>query len=394
MKADRGAYRLIARREFVERVRDKSFIVSTALTLVILLGVIVAGAALGGPASFDLGVVGPGSREPASLVAGAGRARGITVRLHELEEEEAEPSLRSGDSDAVLVDGERVLVRSQPPAQLVQLLQGVAQLGRVRLALEGAGMDDPEVDRLLDPQPLPVIALEPPQPHQQENASVAFVAVLVLYGQLFGYGVWVATGVVEEKSSRVVELLLSAVRPTQLLRGKILGLGALGLGQLLMIGAVVLPVALAAGVVAVPSSAMVTLLLVLFWFLVGFAFYSSLFAVAGALVSRQEELQNGLLPLQMLVLVSFVLSLEALQDPSSVLARVASLVPFSSPLAMPTRLAQGEAGLAEALSSLALSAGAIAVVIPLAARLYSGAILRVGARVRIRDAWRADQSRR
>lgn len=392
MKADRRAYRLIARREFVERVHDKSFIVSTALTLVILLGVIVAGAALGGPPSFDLGVVGPGSKEPASLVAAAGRARGITVRLHELEEEQAESSLRSGDSDAVLLDGARVLVRSQPPAQLVQLLQGVAQLGSIRGALEGAGMDDAEVERLLDPQPLPVIALEQPQPHQQENASIAFVAVLVLYGQLFGYGVWVATGVVEEKSSRVVELLLSAVRPTQLLRGKILGLGALGLGQLVLIGSVVLPVSLAAGVVAVPGSAVVSLLVVLFWFLVGFAFYSSLFAVAGALVSRQEELQNGLLPLQMLVLVSFIVSLEALQDPSSVLARTASLVPFSSPLAMPTRIAQGEAGLAEALASLALSVAATAIVIPLAARLYSGAILRVGARVRIRDAWRADRA--
>ena len=250
MSSDRGSYRLVARREFVERFRDKSFVVSTVLTLVILVGVIVANAAFDEPPTFDLGLIGPGSREPAAQVAAAGRAQGVTIRLVELEDKAAEVALRSGDADAVLVEGERVLVRSQPPAQLIQLIQGVSQLGNIRSALGDAGVDYAEIGRLLDPQPLPVVALEPPEARRQENAAVAFVAVLVLYGQLFGYGVWVATGVVEEKASRVVELLLSAVRPMQLLRGKILGLGVLGLSQLVLIGAVALPVALAVGVVA------------------------------------------------------------------------------------------------------------------------------------------------
>jgi ABC-2 type transport system permease protein len=218
---------------------------------------------------------------------------------------------------------------------------------------------------------------------------VAFVALLLLYGQLFGYGVWVASGVVEEKSSRVVEVLLSAMRARQLMAGKVLGIGLLGLLQLACIGAIALSLSLALDVLNVPGQAILTLLVTLFWFALGFGFYASLFAVAGSLVSRMEELQNAIVPLNLTILASFFLSIAAVNDPDSTLARVASIVPLSAPFAMPPRIALGSATVLEAIASIVLLLGATAFAIPLAGRMYSGAILRIGARVKVREAWRA-----
>ena len=221
------------------------------------------------------------------------------------------------------------------------------------------------------------------------NSTVAFVALLLLYGQLFGYGVWVASGVVEEKSSRVVEVLLSAIRARQLMAGKVLGIGLLGLLQLSCIGAIAVTLSLVTGSLNVPGQALLTLGVTLFWFALGFGFYASLFAVAGALVSRMEELQNAIVPLNLTILGSFFISIAAVNNPDSTLARVASLVPFSAPFAMPPRIALGSATVPEAIASAVLLVGATALAIPFAGRLYAGAILRIGARVKLRDAWRA-----
>lgn len=385
---------LVARREFVERVRDRSFVVSTALTLVILVGVIVAGALLRRGGGFDLGVVGQAAREPAEVARAAAATQGVAVRLVPYAGlEEGVRGLERGEVDALLVEAERIVVRSAAPGPLLQLLQAAVQVGRLREALVDAGLAPERVAEVLAPRPIPVEALEPPAPGREQDRTVTFVAVLLLYGQLFGYGVWVATGVVEEKSSRVVELLLSAVRPRQLLLGKIVGLGLLGLFQLSIIGTVGLTAALVAGVVHVPASALGAIGLVLVWFVLGFAFYSGLFACAGATVSRQEELQNALLPLQLFVLGSFVIALQALEDPGSTLARVASFVPPTAPLAMPPRLVAGDAGPLEAAASVALAVAGTAALVPVAARIYAGAILRIGARVRLREAWRAEERR-
>jgi ABC-2 type transport system permease protein len=383
-------FRIVARREFVERVRERSFIVSTAVSIVILVGIVVAARVLERPASFEVGTVGREAAAAAGLARAAAATQGVGIRVVPLAGVgEAERALREGRVDAVLVGEERIVVRSGPPPVLLGILQASAQQLRVRSALVGAGLPPEEAAQAL--APLPVQALEPERPGREEDRSLAFVAVLILYGQMFGYGVWVATGIVEEKSSRVVELLLAAVRPRQLLLGKIVGLGLLGLFQLLVIGSVGLAAALLAEVVRVPATALGSLGLVLVWFVLGFAFYSGLFACAGATVSRQEELQNALLPLQLLVLGSLVVAISSVEDPSSTLSRVASFVPATAPLAMPPRLIAGDAGPLDALASVAISLAATAALVPVAARIYAGAILRVGGRVRWREAWRAER---
>jgi ABC-2 type transport system permease protein len=260
---------------------------------------------------------------------------------------------------------------------------------RIRSVLVAKGVPDAQVSSLLKPPRVPVSSIEARDPNRQTNATVAFVAVLLLYGQLFGYGVWVATGVIEEKASRVVEILLSTIRARQLLAGKIAGIGALGLLQLTCIAGYAIVLASVTGLLHLPLQAASTALLVIGWFVLGFAFYATLFAVAGSLVSRMEELQNAIVPLNLVILVSFFISLGSTKDPNSTLSIVASLVPFSSSLAMPVRIALGAATGPQIVASLVILIGSTALLIPLAGRLYSGAVLRVGSRVKLRDAWRA-----
>lgn len=389
MSARRRMWPIVARREFVERARDRGFQVSTAITLLLLVGVIVVSAAFNRPTSFDLVVVGAGSEVLGGEVRVAADALGFEVKVLALPDRaEAERAVDAGDADAALVNGDAIVVRDEPPEQLVGLIQAVSLRERSRQALVAAGLSDDQVDAALLQRPLPVEALEPVDARRSESATVAFVGVLLLYGQLFAYGYWVAAGVVEEKSSRVVEVLLATLRPSHLLRGKILGIGLLGLLQLLLIGLVALFVSNAVGSLEFPFGAIATMGVVLVWFVLGFFFYAGLFAVAGSIVTRQEDLQTTMTPLTILIIASFIIGLSATGDPDSTLAVVASLLPFSSPLVMPTRIVLGDAAPWEVVASLAISVVSTAALIPIATKVYSRALLRPG-RVRIRQVLRA-----
>jgi ABC-2 type transport system permease protein len=357
------------------------------ITLAILVGFIVVASFLNRGVSFDLAVVGEGSRAIGREAANAGAALEIEVRLHTLPDDAtARQAVRDGEADAALIAG-TILVRAEPPAQLVGLIQAVSLRQRSREVLEGAGLSAEQVAAALAQPPLPVQALEPLDARQRENAAVAFVGVLALYGQLFAYGYWVAAGVVEEKSSRVIEVLISTVRPSELLRGKIFGIGILGLSQLLLIGVVGLATSIAVGSLEFPSGALATVGLVLFWFMLGFFFYAGLFAVAGSIVTRQEDLQTTMTPLTILIVGSFFIGLGATGDPDSKLATVASLLPFSSPLVMPTRIVLGEASAPEIVLSIAISVASTAALIPVATKIYSRALLQPG-RVKLRQVLR------
>ena len=389
MSARRRMWPIVARREFVERARDRGFQVSTAITLLLLVGVIVISAAFNRPTSFDLVVVGAGSEALGGEVRVAAGALGFEVHVLALPDRaEAERAVDAGDADAALVNGDAIVVRDEPPEQLVGLIQAISLRERSRQSLVEAGLSDEQVDEALLQRPLPVDALEPVDARRGESATVAFVGVLLLYGQLFAYGYWVAAGVVEEKSSRVVEVLLATLRPSHLLRGKILGIGLLGLLQLLLIGLVGLFASNAVGSLEFPSGAIATMGVVLVWFVLGFFFYAGLFAVAGSIVTRQEDLQTTMTPLTILIIASFIIGLSATGDPDSTLAVVASLLPFSSPLVMPTRIVLGDAAPWEVVASLAISVVSTAALIPIATKIYSRALLRPG-RVRIRQVLRA-----
>jgi ABC-2 type transport system permease protein len=392
MSEPRSLWPIVARREFVERVRDRGFQVSTTITIVLLVGIILISALFNRPTRFDLAVVGEGSDAIARDVALAATALDIGIDIHRLPDEaQARRAVDAGDADAAVVDGHRIIVKAQPPAQLVGLIQAASLRQRSKQALVAGGLSEEQVDQALRQGPLPIDALQPVNAKHREAASVAFVGVLVLYGQLFAYGYWVASGVVEEKSSRVVEVLLATVRPSHLLRGKIFGIGLLGLAQLLLIGVVGFVTAKAVGTLDFPSEAIATLGLVLAWFVLGFFFYASLFAVAGSIVSRQEDLQTTMTPLTIVIVASFFIGISATSSPDSTLAVVASLLPFSSPLVMPTRIALGDAAPWEIVASIVISVGATAALIPIATTIYSRALLRSG-RVRIRQVLRSREA--
>ena len=390
---DRGMWLVVARRDFWVRLRDRGFVISTAITLVVLSIFILLRAYTGDDApSFRLGIVEPGAATvaDASDVEAAGERRGVEVTTVPYDDADAaEQALRDGEIDAALVHGDDLEGRTSVPAQLAQIVQDAMVRARIQAVLADAQVPASTIDDVLNQPAIQVRTLEPVDPNRDANAGIAFIGVLLAYGQLFGYGVWVATGVIEEKSSRVVEVLLSAIRPRQLLAGKIAGIGALGICQLAFIAAFAIGLAMITGAIDLPATAIGTALIVLTWFVMGFAFYAGLFAVSGSLVSRMEELQNAMVPINLLIFASFFISIGALENPDSTLSVVASILPFSSALAMPVRIVLGSATPPQIVASIAALLISIAITIPLSGRLYAGAILRTGARVKLKDAWRA-----
>jgi ABC-2 type transport system permease protein len=390
--ADRGAWRLVAVRDFWVRLRERSFLISTLLNVTVISVLVLARASggIGGAPSFDLGVVGD-AHVVAIANATAARARDahIELRVHEYPTYAAsETALRAGSLDAVLTAGRLTGLQTIDPT-LEALVQTSAHAEAVNAVFEEHHVPASEREAASRDDPLEVGVLEAPPPNRQDDAAIAFVGVLLLYGQLFGYGLWVATGVIEEKSSRIVEMLLSAIRPRQLLAGKIIGIGVLGLCQLLVIAGFAIGLGTLTHAIDVPVTAIGAAALDIGWFILGYAFYASLFAAAGSLVTRIEELQNVIVPINLTILVSFVISVGSLQDPNSTIAVVASILPVSAALAMPVRIVLGAAtGWQIGLSLTLLIASAVALV-PVGARLYEGAVLRTGSRVKLREAWRA-----
>jgi ABC-2 type transport system permease protein len=256
-------------------------------------------------------------------------------------------------------------------------------------ALREAGLDEQQARAALDPAPLRVTTVEPVNEDAEDRGGFAFVAVLLLYGQLISMGYFVAMGVVEEKSSRVVELILSTLRPRHLLAGKILGLGLLGLGQLLLIAVVGIGLGAAGGALDVNGDVVVAAALALAWFVVGYAFYAAAFACAASLVSRQEDLQSVISPLTIVLMVGFFISFGVLDDPDGTLATVVSFIPPFAPMTMPPRIALGEASTVEVVGALGVTVGATLLLIPLAARIYRGGVLRMGGAIKLREAWRS-----
>lgn len=344
--------RVIARREIVTRSRDRATLVSTLVTVVILAAIILLPSLFGG--SSDV-VVASADRSALQPVAG------LKVRITE----EAEALVRSGAVDAAVVGG-RLIVSPSAPDSAEFLAQEASRRARARAP---------------DPAPLAVSSVNS---DVDERKAFALVALVVLYGQLIGYGFWVAMGVVEEKSSRIVEILLAVVRPRELLFGKVLGIGVVGLGQLLVIALAGLGLGLASGEVELGGAELSTLPIVLGWFVLGYALYAGAFALAGSLVSRQEDVQSVTTPMLMVLIATFFLGFQAVDDPGGTLATVLSYLPMSAPLIMPVRMIVGDVSALEVLLSAGIVLASTYAVIAFAARLYGAAVLQTGGRVKLR----------
>lgn len=382
--SDRGAVRLVAGREIAVRLRERAFQGATLLSVIIVIAIVALAAALDGDDTSTISVV-RGDGDSARVAALARESLGRTGAPAELRRadslSDARAEVRDGDTDvAVVGSGAQVLVRDGLDDAVAQALQAAV----TARALEAQAGGDRVRRIVADPPQLTVRRLDP---DDSGAAGVAFVAALLLYGQLITFGLWVANGIAEEKGSRVIELLLSATRPLALLAGKVAGIGLLGFGQLLLVGAVGLGAGVALDVIAFDGGVAGALAATLGFFVLGYAVYAALFAVVGSLVSRQEDVQSTASPLVLVLVGAFFVAVQALQSPTSALADVAALVPFTAPLVMPARLITGDAGLADAILATALLIATAIAVLTLAARVYTRTILRTGARVPLREAF-------
>jgi ABC-2 type transport system permease protein len=382
------AIRLVARREIVERVRERSFLVSTSVMALIVVLVVVLSSVFGGDGTSDVGVSDPAALPVARAAAIAAQGSGHEIRVHRVAPDRVKAELADGTLDVVL-DGTAIRAQDKPDDQLVSLLQAASRQASAQRTLERAGVRGATLQRALDPQPLRVATVKPVDPAADAEAGFAFFAVLLLYGQLLTYGYWVAAGVVEEKASRVIEVVLSALRPRQLLAGKVLGLGLLALGHLLLIAVIGLTAASLAGALDVTDTMVRATALGLGWFVAGYAFYACAFACMGALVPRQEELQSVTMPLTMAIVVSFFISFAVNDHPDGTLAHVTAFIPMTAPLTMPGRIITGDASAPEIVASFVVTLAAAAALIPLAARIYEGGILPTGSAIKLREAWRS-----
>nr|MDQ3640669.1 ABC transporter permease [Actinomycetota bacterium] len=198
-----------------------------------------------------------------------------------------------------------------------------------------------------------------------------------------------ASGVVEEKASRVVEILLAKARPGQLLAGKVIGIGLLGLIQLVAFVVIGLVTAGVTGSVDLPPETVPVAVQVVLWFVLGFALYSCLFAVGGAMASRVEELQSTTTPLTFLAVASLFAAMNTGGNPTGRIAEIATFIPFSAPMVLPIRIAAGEVALGTVLLAVAIVLVSIVAAMMLAARVYAGGALHLRGQLGLRKALRA-----
>jgi ABC-2 type transport system permease protein len=385
--------RLVARREFAERIRQRSWRISTAVTVGIVVAAAILAGVLGGDDtdSWTVGVSGPEAAAIAKVARSSAPQAGAEIEIERFPSAaEARAAVSDEQVEAAVARG-MLVVGADTPDELEQLLAAGARRVRSAELLRTEGLSPEETRRALNPAPLRTESLEG---EDDDRTGIAFVASLLLYGQLIGYGLAVATGVVEEKASRVVEVLLATIEPRALLAGKVIGIGLLGIAQLALVVAAGLAAALVSGAVELDGKTIATLGVVLVWFLFGYAFYACLYAMSGVIVSRQEDLQSASMPLTMLLVVGYLLALPAVYNPDTALAQVAAIIPISSPMVMPALVAQGEASAVEIVVSLGVLAACVGLLIPLGARVYEAAILRMGRPARIVEVWRSTRPAR
>jgi ABC-2 type transport system permease protein len=220
-----------------------------------------------------------------------------------------------------------------------------------------------------------------------------FVGMLLLFMALVVYGQSVASSVAEEKSSRVIELLLTTLAPRRLLAGKVVGVGALGVAQLAVVCAAGLITTEVAGGEGLPPSAPETIALIVGWFILGFGFYSVAYAALGALVSRQEDLEATTAPVNVLLVGAYWGSMVAMANPDGTWAQIAAFIPPLAPMVVPTRVVLGDMGAIALIAAVAVELIATLALIRVAAGIYERSVLRIGAPISLRSALGAAPAR-
>ena len=416
---------VVFRREYIERVRSKWFIIATFLGPVFFGAIAVLptvltmknrnSADLANVVVLDATGTGLGERVVAGITATAPKpADGDRVYTPELrkvapaavaQEEErlvraVQDKERKGyvvlDSSTIAGTSVRYAGRNASALSEVGMIEGVVRRSLLAQRLEGEGIDPGRIATLtavkLDLRTEKVTDDGKTKEGGMSSFIFGYVIAFLLYMMIVIYGQNVLRGVMEEKTTRVAEVVVSSAPPDTLLAGKVFGVAAVALTQVVAWGVMTALIwkvrtgimerfgvsAAAAGGVSFPAvSPLVGVALVLF-FVLGFLFYASLFAAIGAMVSNQEDAQQASMPVMLLLVASIIFMQPILLNPATPMAKVASWIPFSAPILMPLRMALISIPWYEIVGTLAGVLVATLGAIWLSARIYRVGLLMYG----------------
>ncbi|MGE0027566.1 MAG: ABC transporter permease [Thermoleophilia bacterium] len=388
--------RLVAGREMRERMRTKTFKITTLVLLAAGLAAVVIPVFVGGDGpdrrTIALSAAGAPAELDAALRAGA-RAQGSELTIRDVDPAAAERLGASGDVDAGVIvlpapAATRVVVEKELSDGLrAVIVQGLAT-ARVTGALSDAGVPPAQVAEAVTPPALDVRESNPDD-FTGGDLAVGYIAAVVLYLALLFSGAILASGVAEEKTSRVSEVLLASLRPVELLLGKVIGIGATTLIQLASAAIPALIAAVALDVAELPATTGPVVAWAVVWFVAGYALYAAVYGALGSLVGRQQEVgQVTGLPAALL-LVGYLGATVVPGDPDAGWVQLGSILPPFAPMMMPMRVAAGGVPPAQMALALVLTAASAVAAVWFGARVYRGGIVRTGARTKLRDALRS-----
>ncbi|HET6917414.1 MAG TPA: ABC transporter permease [Acidimicrobiales bacterium] len=386
---------LVARREMRERSRSRAFLISIVVMILAVTAMIVLPAVLstsGG--TKHVGFTGAIPSGLSQEVQSQGRSVGITVRIHNY------PTLATGEQavrdkhiDVLVVDTKRLEWPRKADDKLKAVVTNAIQVDAVRNRASVEGVSPSVLSRLLAPVAVSNKELGAAPGRSRDDESVALITAGLLLFCISTFGALVLSGVVEEKASRVVEVLLTRVSSRNLLAGKIAGIGLLGFAQIAIVAIVALIATTAVSSVNLPAVRAGVAVWVLVWFVLGYALYATAFGTLGSLASRVEDAQSVAGPVTVLLLVGFFVAFAAIGSPSTRWATVVSLIPLTAPMAMPGRIAMGVAPWWQPALAVLIALVTIVALVYYGGRLYVRAILHSGATLSLRDAWLASTTR-
>lgn len=378
---------LVARREIRARLRTRSFQITTVAMMLIAAGAVFvqerAGEIFDSPP--DAIALTPESGALAASLADVAALFDHEVTIQDFPTREAAiEALDAEDVDAVVLDGGTVLYRDEPDPTLTAVISRAAYDATLAQRAEDLGLTLEQARTLATPEAVVEQVLHAAEGEQREDtAAIAFLGSIVLFMAISLYGQWVLVGVVEEKANRVVEVLLATLMPWQMLTGKVFGIVALVMLQIVATGGAYLAGLFTIGDADLPRVTTDALLVSVVWLVLGVILYNFVYAAMGATVSRPEDSSNAASPIMVPTLAGYLAGLIYVpQAPDAPVSVALSLFPLTSPLTMPARFAAGGSSPLEMALAIVLALAGIAGAIYLASQIYSGAILqgrRVGA---------------
>ncbi len=380
----RGTW-LVARRSVREQLRSRTFKVVTGLLLLVSAAAVILPQVLGDDdGSYTLATV--GEADPA-LVAflEAGQESGeYAVDFEAYPDRGAvRAAVEEGDATAGLA-GRTLFTSAAAGGTFPVVVAQAVVTTETSDRLADAGLTPEQVSRVQSVQPPEQVPVS--QVGDEDRAGTGFAVGIALYIALTFAGSAIATTVAMEKSTRISEVLLAVLRPSQALVGTVLAVGTVTLTQLMVLA---VPLAVAVRVtdaIGLPAVATTDLLLAVAWFALGFALYAFLFAASAALVDKVSEASSAIIPVMTLLIAAYLLAVTVVvNDPRSTVSVVTSVFPFSAPVAMPIRWATGEVPVVQLVLAMVLTAATAVAMAKLAAVVYSRALLITGRRASWRE---------